>query len=84
MHPDLPGLYYLGSVVLAPAELPSVERVLNEEESVGSVEEAGATHMPTIAMLPEQIGSSPELSSNSRASIRFTTHVSLLTLNPKP
>ena len=40
-NPKLPaGLYYVGNVVLAPAELPSVETVLSAEESGESVEEA--------------------------------------------
>ncbi|CAE7577366.1 unnamed protein product [Symbiodinium sp. CCMP2592] len=39
------GLYYVGNVVLAPAELPSVETVLSAEESGESVEEVEASRM---------------------------------------
>jgi len=39
------GLYYVGNVVLAPAELPSVETVLSAEESGESVEEVEESRM---------------------------------------
>ncbi|CAE7912841.1 unnamed protein product, partial [Symbiodinium necroappetens] len=39
------GLYYVGNVVLAPAELPSVEAVISEEESGDSVEEVEESRM---------------------------------------
>ena len=39
VYQRMTGLYYVASVVLAPAELPSVEVVISEDESV---EEAGA------------------------------------------